>query len=96
MIPVKIDDFKTLNYGQTKFDILPKLVLDQYKKHIGSIYVDQVKVTSTNIIISIDQFYSPVLKRVRSYMNGAQAYSYRLVCTALDADQAFVIMNTED
>ena len=61
-----------MNYGQTEFDILPKLVRKQYKKHIGSINVDQVKVTSTNIIISIDQFYSPVFKRVRSYMNGAQ------------------------
>ena len=64
--------FKTMNYGQTEFNILPKLVRNQYKKHIGSIYVDQVKVTGTNIIIFIDQFYSPVFKRVRSYMNGAQ------------------------
>ena len=69
-----------MNYGQTKFDIiLPKLVRNQYKKHIGSIYVDRLKVTSTNIIISIDQFYSPVFKRVRSYMNGAQTYAYGLV-----------------
>ena len=51
-----------MNNGQTEFKILPKLVRNQYKKHTGSIYVDQFKVTSTNIIISIDQFYSPVLK----------------------------------
>ena len=61
-----------MNYGQTEFDILPKLVGNQYKKHIGSISVDQAKVTSTHIIISIDQFYSPVFKRVCSYKNGAQ------------------------
>ena len=61
-----------MNNGQTEFKILPKLVRNQYKKHVGSIYVDQFKVTSTNIIISIDQFYSPVLKGVRSYMNDAQ------------------------
>ena len=36
-----------MNYGQTKLDILPKLVRNQYKKHIGSIYVDQVEVTRT-------------------------------------------------
>ena len=75
LIPVKINDFKTKNYGQTEFDILPKLVRNEYKKPIGSIYVDQVNVTSTNIIISIDQFHSPVFKRVRSYINminGAQ------------------------
>ena len=59
-----------MNYEQTEFDLLPKLVRNQYKKHIGSIYV---KVTSKNIIISIDQFYSPIFKRVHSYMNGAQA-----------------------
>ena len=50
-----------MNYGQTEFDILPKLVRNQYNKDNGPIYVDQVKVTSTNITISIDQFYSPVL-----------------------------------
>ena len=71
-MPVKINDFKTMNNGQTEFKILPILVCNQYKKHIGSIYVAQVKVTSTNIIISIDQFYSSVFKRVRSYMNDAQ------------------------
>ena len=43
-----------MNKGQTEFKILMKLVRNQYKKHIGSIYVAQVKVTSTNIIISID------------------------------------------
>ena len=78
-----------MNYGQTEFDILPKLVRNQYKRHIGSIYVDYVKVTSTNII-SIDQFYSPVFKRVRSYMDLAhkrRPTGYRLVCTILDADQ---------
>ena len=61
-----------MNYGQTEFDLLLELVRNQYKKNNGSIYVDQVKVTSTNIIICIDQFSSPVFKRVRFYLNGAQ------------------------
>ena len=61
-----------MNYGQTEFDILLKLVRNQYKKCTGSTYVDPVRVASTQIIICIDQFYSPVFKRVRSYMNGAQ------------------------
>ena len=51
-----------MNYGHTEFDLLLELVRNQYKKNNGSIYVDQVKVTSTNIIICIDQFSSPVFK----------------------------------
>ena len=43
-----------MNYGQTEFDILPKLVPNQNMRHIESIYVDQVRVASTQTMIYID------------------------------------------
>ena len=45
-----------MNYGQTKFDISPKLVRNQYKKHTGSIYIDCR--TTVCITLNADQAFA--------------------------------------